>query len=180
MRFSIAVGPTIRTDLGDTAAACWTSHVDDAILAEKVGFDGYYVAEHHFGYSAGHSTPMLLLADIAARTSRLRIGTSIICAPLHNPLRLAEDLAALDILSGGRLEMGVGVGSQIEEFRAFGIDPAERFGRTWETIDFIEKCFSSPPDEIFDWKGKYFDIPGIRWAAGRGSRCAAGLSFDRP
>jgi alkanesulfonate monooxygenase SsuD/methylene tetrahydromethanopterin reductase-like flavin-dependent oxidoreductase (luciferase family) len=163
MRFSISVGPTLRPEMGDTAATSWINHVDDALLAEEVGFDGYYVAEHHFGYSAGHSTPMMLLADIAARTSRIRIGTSIICAPLHNPLRLAEDLAALDILSRGRLEIGVGVGSQIEEFRAFGIDPAERFGRAWETIDLIEKCFASPPDQIFDWNGKYFNIPGIRW-----------------
>ncbi|MEQ6332665.1 LLM class flavin-dependent oxidoreductase [Sphingobium sp. MK2] len=163
MRFSISVGPTVRADLGETAAECWTNHVDDALLAEELGFDGYYVAEHHFGHSAGHSTPIMLLADIAARTSRIRIGTSIICAPLHNPLRLAEDLAALDIMSRGRLEIGVGVGSQIEEFKAFGIDPVERFGRTWEIIDFIEKCYASPPDEEFHWNGKYYNIPGIRW-----------------
>jgi alkanesulfonate monooxygenase SsuD/methylene tetrahydromethanopterin reductase-like flavin-dependent oxidoreductase (luciferase family) len=163
MRFSISVGPTLRPELGDTAVTSWASHVEDAVLAENVGFDSYYVSEHHFGYSAGHSTPMMLLADIAGRTQRIRIGTSIICAPLHNPLRLAEDLAALDILSNGRLEIGVGVGSQIEEFRAFDVDPAERFGRTWEVIDLIEKCFSSGPEEIFDWQGKYFNIPGIRW-----------------
>jgi alkanesulfonate monooxygenase SsuD/methylene tetrahydromethanopterin reductase-like flavin-dependent oxidoreductase (luciferase family) len=163
MHYSIVMGPSLRPDLGETAASNWRNIIDDAVLAEELGYDGFYVSEHHFGHSAGHSTPLMLLAEIAVRTSRIRIGTSIICGPLHQPLRLAEDLAAIDIISNGRLEIGIGVGSQLEEFEAFGIDPKERFGRSWELIDFIEKCLSSPVDETFDWNGKYFQIPNIRW-----------------
>lgn len=103
-----------------------------------------------------------MAAVVAARTSRIRIGTSVICAPFHNPLRLAEDIAAVDITSNGRFELGIGVGSQWEEFRTFGIKPGERFGRTWEILDILERCLHSGETE-FDHKGKYYEFPGVRW-----------------
>ena len=163
MRFTVIAGPRQRADLGETAAECWRNYVGDALLAEELGFDAYGIGEHHFCFAAGNSSPLVMLTEIAARTSRIRIGATIICAPFHNPLRLAEDIAALDIASNGRFDLGIGVGSQWEEFQAFGIDPGERFGRTWEIIDIIERCLYSPVDEVFDWNGKYYNFPGIRW-----------------
>ncbi len=163
MRFSLVGGPRQRADLGQTAAECWNQYVGDAVLADELGFDAAYVGEHHFCFASGNSSPLMMMAEVAAKTERIKVGTSIICAPFHNPLRLAEDIAALDIASNGRAEIGIGIGSQWEEFETFGIDPAERFGRTWETIDLIERCLSSSVDEVFDWKGTYYDFPGIRW-----------------
>ena len=163
MRFSVIAGPRQRADLGETAAECWRNYVGDAVLAEELGFDAYCIGEHHFCFAAGNSSPFVMLTEIAAKTSRIRLGTTVICAPFHNPLRLAEDIAALDIASNGRLDLGIGVGSQWEEFQAFGIEPSERFGRTWEIIDIIERCLYSPVDEVFDWNGKYYNFPGVRW-----------------
>ncbi|WP_157227411.1 LLM class flavin-dependent oxidoreductase [Nocardia asiatica] len=162
MRFSIVSGPRQRRDLGQSAADAWWNYVNDAVLAEELGYDAVYFGEHHFSFASGNSSPLTMAAAVAARTSRIRIGTSVICAPFHNPIRLAEDIAAVDIASNGRFELGIGVGSQWEEFNTFGVDPKERFGRTWEAIDVIEKCLHGATAE-FSHKGKYFDFPDVRW-----------------
>jgi len=162
MRFSIIGAPRQRYDLGETAAQAWWDWVEDALLAEQLGFDAVYTGEHHFCFASGNSSPLVLLTHVAARTERIRVGTSVICAPFHNPLRLAEDIAAVDIVSKGRFDLGIGVGSQWEEFQTFGINPKERTGRTWEIIDIIERCLHGG-EEQFDWNGKYYHFPGVRW-----------------
>ena len=162
MRFSIICAPRQRADLGETAMQAWWNFHEDALLAEKLGFDGIYIGEHHFCFASGNSSALAWLTHVAARTERLRVGTSVICAPFHNPLRLAEDIAAVDIVSKGRFDLGIGVGSQWEEFQTFGINPQERVGRTWEIIDIIERCLHGA-DEAFDWDGKYYHFPGVRW-----------------
>lgn len=162
MRFSVIGAPRQRWDLGETAAQAWQDWVEDALLAEKLGFDAVYTGEHHFTFASGNSSPFLLLTNVAARTERIRVGTSVICAPFHNPLRLAEDIAALDIVSKGRFDLGIGVGSQWEEFHTFGIDPKERVGRTWEIVDILERCLHGT-EESFDHDGTYYHFPGVRW-----------------
>ena len=162
MRFSIIAGPRQRPDLGQSAADAWWDYHGDAVLAEELGYDAVYFGEHHFCFASGNSSPLTLAMSIAAKTSRIRIGTSVICAPFHHPLRLAEDIAAVDIASNGRFDLGIGVGSQWEEFNTFGIDPKERFGRTWEILDIIERCLYGG-DERFDIKGRYYDFPDVHW-----------------
>jgi alkanesulfonate monooxygenase SsuD/methylene tetrahydromethanopterin reductase-like flavin-dependent oxidoreductase (luciferase family) len=162
MRFSLIAGPRQRPDLGQSAADAWWNYVNDAVLAEKLGYDSVFIGEHHFCFSSGNSSPFVMLAHIAARTERIRVGTSVICMPFHNPLRVAEDIAAVDIVSKGRFDFGVGVGGQFEEFETFGVPPSERFGRTWEAIDIIERCLHGG-EEVFSHKGKYFDFPNVRW-----------------
>ena len=162
MRFSLMCATRQRRDRGETAAQAWQNILSDALLAEKLGFDAVYVGEHHFTFASGNSTPLHWLTHLASQTERIRVGTSVICAPFHNPLRLAEDIAAVDIVSKGRFDLGIGVGSQWEEFQTFGIDPKERFGRTWEILDIIERCLHGG-EETFDWEGKYYHFPGVRW-----------------
>ena len=162
MRFSVIAGPRQRPDLKQSAADAWWNYVNDAVLAEKLGFDSVFIGEHHFCFASGNSSPLVMLSHIAARTERIRVGTSVICMPFHNPLRVAEDIAAVDIVSKGRFDFGVGVGSQYEEFETFGIPSSERFGRTWEAIDIIERCLHGG-EEQFSHKGKYFDFPNVRW-----------------
>ena len=95
--------------------------------AERLGFDSAWVAQHHFHESEGGlPAPLVFLAHAAARTDRIRLGTGIITLPLELPLRVAEDTAVLDLLSGGRLEVGVGAGGNLSAFRAFDLDVAER------------------------------------------------------
>lgn len=97
------------------------------IHAERFGFDSAWVAQHHFHEDEGGLPgPLVFLAQVAAHTSRIRLGTAIVTLPLELPIRVAEDAAVLDLISGGRLELGVGPGGNLSAFAAFGLDSAER------------------------------------------------------
>ena len=97
------------------------------IHAERCGFDSAWVAQHHFHEDEGGlPAPFVFLAQVAAQTSRIRLGTGIVTLPLELPIRVAEDAAVLDLMSGGRLEVGVGGGGNLSAFAAFGQDSAER------------------------------------------------------
>jgi alkanesulfonate monooxygenase SsuD/methylene tetrahydromethanopterin reductase-like flavin-dependent oxidoreductase (luciferase family) len=104
----------------------------DAELAEELGYDAILVGEHHFVPDGFCPAPLTVAAAMAARTSRIRIGTSILIAPLMHPLRVAEEAAVLDNLSTGRLRLGMGTGYVGREFRRFGVDLRER-GRLLES-----------------------------------------------
>ena len=95
--------------------------------AERFGFDSAWVAQHHFHEDEGGlPAPFVFLARVAAETSRIRLGTGIVTLPLEFPIRVAEDAAVLDLMSGGRLEVGIGPGGNHSAFTAFGLDSAER------------------------------------------------------
>ena len=119
-------------------------------LAERVGFDSAWVSEHH-GSSDGYLPSLLpMLAAFAAVTERMELGTGVVLTPLHDPLRLAEDAAVVDQLSGGRLILGIGNGWREEEFRMFGASRAERGARTEETIEVLRRA----------WTGRRFSFEG--------------------
>ena len=99
------------------------------------------------------------LPSKAARTSKLRVGTAVTLLPFHNPIRVAEDAAIADILSGGRFDLGVGPGSQYEEFVTFGVDPKEMNQRSWESIDFIRRAFTEPGE--FSHHGQFYSFDGV-------------------
>jgi alkanesulfonate monooxygenase SsuD/methylene tetrahydromethanopterin reductase-like flavin-dependent oxidoreductase (luciferase family) len=124
-----------------------------------MGYDFFLIGEHHFMDNQWNPAPQVLLGAMAARTSVMRLGTNVLLTPLHSPLRLAEDLAVLDNISGGRLEMVFGSASITREFDTFGIDPDSRFGRVWETLEVLRRCFS---EDTVDHAGKYFNYPNIR------------------
>jgi probable F420-dependent oxidoreductase len=119
-------------------------------LAERVGFDSAWVSEHH-GSSDGYLPSLLpMLAAFAAVTERIELGTGVVLTPLHDPLRLAEDAAVVDQLSGGRLLLGIGNGWREEEFRMFDASRAERGARTQETIEVLRRA----------WTGRRFSFEG--------------------
>ena len=119
-------------------------------LAERVGFDSAWVSEHH-GSSDGYLPSLLpMLAAFAAATERIELGTGVVLTPLHDPLRLAEDAAVVDQLSGGRLMLGIGNGWREEEFRMFGASRAQRGARTEETIEVLRRA----------WTGRRFSFEG--------------------
>ena len=101
--------------------------IEQIVTAERVGFDTAWVAQHHFHRDEGGlPSPFVLLAAAAAVTRRIGLGTSIVTLPLEAPLRVAEDAAVLDALSGGRVELGIGSGGTSSSFPPFGHDPADR------------------------------------------------------
>ncbi|MBM4522107.1 LLM class flavin-dependent oxidoreductase [Rhodococcus hoagii] len=117
--------------------------IELACLAEDLGFESFWIAQHHFGFQRGHSpSPLVLLAAVAERTERIRLGTAVVVASLEDPIRLAEDAATVDALSGGRLELGLGAGADPEAARRFGREHDTRradLRRTVETmIELIE------------------------------------------
>lgn len=104
---------------------------EQIIHAEENGFDSAWIAQHHFhAEEGGLPSPAVFLSHVAARTSTIRLGTGVITLPMENALRVAEDTAVLDLLSGERLEVGFGTGGTKESFEAFGID-ADRRGEVY-------------------------------------------------
>lgn len=100
---------------------------EQIVHAERHGFDSAWVAQHHFHEAEGGlPSPLVFLSHVAARTSKIRLGTGIITLPLENPVRVAEDAVVLDLLSGGRLEVGFGAGGTPASFTTFGLDSANR------------------------------------------------------
>ncbi|WP_428487063.1 putative FMN-dependent luciferase-like monooxygenase [Rhodopila sp.] len=100
---------------------------EQIVWAEALGFSSAWVAQHHFNADEGGlPAPFVFLAQVAARTSRIRLGTGVVTLPLENPVRVAEDAAVLDLLSGGRLEIGIGAGGTPSAFPAFGLALADR------------------------------------------------------
>lgn len=137
----------------------YADYISDALLAEDLGFTSSWYGEHHFRPCQWTGSPMLVAAAVAARTQRLRVGTAVTLLPFHHPIRVAEDAAVADILSGGRFDLGVGPGSQYEEFVSFGINPKEMNKRSWESIDWIRRAFREPGE--FHHRGQFYDIPSM-------------------
>lgn len=101
--------------------------IEQIQCAERHGFDSAWIAQHHFiETEGGMPSPFVFLSHVAARTSRIRLGTGIVTLPLENPVRVAEDASVLDLLSGGRLEVGVGPGGTPSAFASFGQDSGQR------------------------------------------------------
>ena len=128
-------------------------------LAEALGFDSAWVSEHH-GSSDGYLSSLLpMLAAFAAATERIRLGTGVMLTPFHDPIRLAEDTAVVDQLSGGRLILGLGVGWREEEFRMFGVPRGERAQRTTETIEILRRAWTG---RRFSFQGRSFRYERVR------------------
>lgn len=116
-----------------------------AVAAEQAGFDSFWVTEHH-GLPDGYlPSPLTLLAALAPATSRIELGTGVLLAPLHHPLRIAEDAAVVDQLSGGRLILGLGLGYAAHEYRAFSVDPATRGVRLDALVPALRQAWTGEP-----------------------------------
>ena len=125
---------------------------------EDEGLDSAWVSEHH-GSGDGYLPSLLpMLAAFAAVTSRIELGTGVVLAPFHDPLRMAEDFAVVDQLSGGRTIAGFGIGWREEEFRAWGIDTSTRTRRTIEMVEILRRAWT---EERFSFDGKYFNYDRV-------------------
>jgi luciferase family oxidoreductase group 1 len=127
--------------------------------AEELDFDSVWPAEHHFTEYGYCASPALTLAAIAGSTKRLRLGTGVVVLPLNHPLRVAEDYAFLDLMSDGRVELGVGRGYQPLEFRRYGVDQSATREQFDEALQVIRQAWT---EGRVDFRGKHFrfeDVP---------------------
>ncbi len=144
MRFGLFGGA--RTARGDGASDshAYGDFIAYVTEAEHLGFRSVFLVEHHFTGAGQISASLTLLAYLAARTSSIRLGTAVIVLPWHNPVLLAEQAATVDLLSGGRLDFGIGKGYRAGEFAGFHIPMGEATERFDEAIEVIRKAWTSP------------------------------------
>lgn len=132
--------------------------VELAVRADRLGLDSFWLGEHHFSRHGILADAMVMASHVAARTERIRIGTAVIALPLHNPVRVAEQVAIVDHLSGGRIDVGVGIGYQRREFAGLGLDIGEARARFVEGLDVLVRAWTS---ETLTYEGRYTRIaPG--------------------
>jgi alkanesulfonate monooxygenase SsuD/methylene tetrahydromethanopterin reductase-like flavin-dependent oxidoreductase (luciferase family) len=187
------------TDQGSQFSDC----IEQTLLAEELGFDSSFFVEHHFTRHGILSATLALLSYIAAKTKTIRLGTAVLVLPFHDPVRLAEEAATVDLLSGGRVDLGVGRGFQWTEFNGFGLSLEDSTARYDEALDIILKAWREPGR--FSYEGQFWRYNDISvepkplqmphppvWAAagsvesatkvgrlGLRMQLSSGVSFDR-
>lgn len=137
----------------------YTEILDIVAWTEQVGFDGAWVPEHHLADDGYMPSPLIALAAMAARTRRMKLGSAIALAPLYNPFRFAEDCAVLDILCGGRLEMGLAIGYRKRETAAFGVDFTKRGKLFDEWLQIVTRLWAG---EEVSFAGQHFNLTGAK------------------
>lgn len=161
--------------------------------AEKCGFDSAWIAQHHFHEGEGGlPAPFVFLAHAAAHTSRIRLGTGIVTLPLELPIRVAEDAVVTDLLSGGRLEVGVGPGGNLTAFTAFNLDSNDRHGLFDRHLDMLktawsggtlpggDKLYPSSPTLVDRIWQATFTVAGARRAGAAGDGLMLSRTQPRP
>ncbi len=182
IRFGIVFNCTNQQPWSQPWEQIYEEVLAQAAAAEEMGYAHVWLTEHHF-LENGYCPSLLTVASaIAARTSRIRIGTWVLLLPLHNALRVAEDAAAVDVISKGRLILGVGLGYRIEEFEALGVPREQRAARMEESVELLRLAWSQ---ERFSFHGERYNVDDLTvtprpvqaggpriWMAARGERPA--------
>ncbi len=160
MKFGHFCLPTFFPDVDGTPGQLMRRWLDLLAESEALGFDSLWANEHHFDpYGGIIPSPPTMLAGLSQRTRTARLGTSIVVLPLHNPIEIAEQLAMVDLMSGGRVEFGIGRGFVEFDYDRLHISRADSQGRMLEGLEVILKAWSGEP---FSHKGKYFQFDDLQ------------------
>ena len=160
MKFGIfSVVDHYPNELPRTTARFYAELLEQAEAADALGFDSFWVAEHHFHEYGAVPRPPVWMAAAAQRTKRIRLGAGVVVLPFDHPLRSAEDYAMVDVLSGGRLNLGVGSGYLKHEYEGFGVSVEDKRERFDEGLDVLLKAWSG---ERFSFRGKYYTVEGVQ------------------
>src|SRR5213594_335621 len=132
--------------------AVYDSALEQMLAAESLGYHSVWIAEHHFSDYGLCPAPPVLASFVAARTTTLRLGMGVSLLPLHHPVDLAEELATLDVVSGGRLDVGIGRGGTLQDYQTFRSERADARLRIEEGIALMRQCWTGAP---FDFAGQF-------------------------
>jgi alkanesulfonate monooxygenase SsuD/methylene tetrahydromethanopterin reductase-like flavin-dependent oxidoreductase (luciferase family) len=152
----VGIALNMLTKDGHSDASVFAEHMALGDLAEPLGFDSLFALEHHFTGYAMSPSPTQLLSYYAGRTRRIILGTAVIVLPWHDPVRVAEEIALLDVLSGGRCLFGFGRGAASVEYAGFRIPMEEARPRFVEAAKIVVRALTH---DVFDWDGEFFKIP---------------------
>src|ERR1700758_5062551 len=133
--------------------------IAEAQLAEASGFDSCFFGEHHQDKDGFLPSPLIVATAVTAHTRRLKVGTSVILLPLHHPVHVAEDVITLDLVSRGRVILGVGIGYQADDFRAFSVPCEARLALFEESVEIIRLCWAG---EQFSFRGKHYTLEDVQ------------------
>ena len=161
MGFKIGTGlytGQIPLDSDKTFHTEYADMISFARLTEEVGLDAAWLSEHHFAADGYLPSLLAMLAAFATATERIELGTGVILAPFHDPIRMAEDFAVVDQISNGRTIAGFGIAWRDEEFREFNIPVKSRVGRTKELVEIMRLAWN---EDRFDYNGKHFTYSGV-------------------
>ena len=160
MKFGLFGGATANATTADgRVGQGFHDYIDFHVEADALGYHSAFLVEHHFTGWTQISATLNLLTWLAARTKTLRVGSAVMVLPWHNPVLLAEQAATLDLLSGGRLDLGIGKGYRHTEFTGFCVPPAEADARFDEALDVLIKAWTVR--ERFSHQGHYWQFENI-------------------
>lgn len=131
--------------------------LEEVTRAEELGFDSVWMEEHHAVTNHYWPSPLVVLAGFATRTSWMTLGTDILVAPFHHPVRLAEDVAMLDVISGGRVTLGIAIGYKPDEFALYGVELERRGVRFEEQLTIMKQLWT---EESVSVRGRYYTVDG--------------------
>lgn len=156
MRFGVLYNIDYHEEVHGSASRYYGAILDQIVALEELGYDSVWFGEHHYAqYSFG--SPAVMATAAAARTSKIRLGTGVSLVPLHHPLRLAEEYAMVDVLSGGRLEYGIGRGFLKSAYDLFGVDTEESHRRYREGAEVLVKAWQAA-GAPFDTDGEFYRL----------------------
>ena len=131
--------------------------LEEVVRGEELGFDSVWMEEHHSVVDHYWPSPLPVLAGFATRTSRVTLGTDILVAAFYHPVRLAEDIALLDVMSGGRVVLGAAIGYKPDEFTLYGVELEKRGARFEEQLAIVKGLWTQ---DTFSFRGKYYQVEG--------------------
>lgn len=130
--------------------------IEQTVVAEQAGFHSAWYAEHHFNNYSLSPSPLMMVAHMAAKTRRIRLGTAVCILPLYHPARFLAEVGFVDTVSNGRLDLGIGQGYQEFEFERFGVNIADAYAIYNEFLDIIPKGLTQ---HTFEYSGKFLKVP---------------------
>jgi natural product biosynthesis luciferase-like monooxygenase protein len=160
MKFAAYAMPSFDESFGLSHGEFLRFTLEQLVSAEDLGYDSVWVNEHHF-HQYGGLMPSLptMLAALAQRTKKVRLGTSVVVLPLHHPLDVAEQMAMVDLLSGGRLEFGIGRGFVSHDYEVMGVSYDDAQDRLKESLEVIRLAWTGGP---FTYHGAYYDFDDVQ------------------